>query len=383
LLTSAAVLVGLVPATLAAQQPTSITGRVMSDATTPIVGVTVAIPELRIGTQTDVSGRYTLTAPASASGRSVVLTARRLGYQPDSARVALNGGAATQDFTLKISATQLTGVVVTALGVEKEKSQLGTAQQQITSADLNTTKAMNLIQQVQGKISGVNITGAATQGGSTAIVIRGQNTLASNNQPLFIVDGIPVSNSNRGGSFVGGYDFGNAISDLNPEDIESFTVLKGPNAAAIYGSRAQNGAVVITTKKGAATAGRMRTELSTLYTFDSPGRLPDFQNLYGQGAGGAFAYGDGAGGGVNDGLDQSYGPRLNGQLICQHNSPGAGTASCTPTPFIAHPDNVSNFFETGHTFSSTIAASGGTDRANARMSVGMDNVDGYVPNNFF
>jgi TonB-linked SusC/RagA family outer membrane protein len=382
LLTSVAVL-GLVPAALSAQQPTNITGRVMADATTPIAGVTVALPELRIGAQSDQAGYYRITVPSSATGRTVTLTARRLGYQPDSARVALSGGSITQDFMLKASATQLTGVVVTALGIQKEKSQLGTAQQQITSADLNTTKAMNLIQQVQGKVSGVNITGGGTQGGSTAIVIRGQNTLASNNQPLFIVDGIPVSNSNRGGSFVNGYDFGNAISDLNPEDIESFTVLKGPNAAAIYGSRAQNGAVVITTKKGMASQGRMRTELSALYTFDNPGRLPDFQNLYGQGAGGAFAYGDGAGGGINDGLDQSYGPRLNGQLICQHDSPGAGTGTCTPTPFNPHPDNVKNFFETGHTLSTTVAVSGGTDRANARMSVGTDNVDGFTPNNFF
>lgn len=383
MLARAAVVLGLAPATLYAQQPTTVTGRVMSDANAPATGVTVSIPELRVGSQSDPVGQYSFTAPASATGRTVWLIARRLGYQPDSARITLNGGTVTQDFSLRASATQLTGVVVTALGIEREKSQLGTAQQQITSEDLNTTKAMNIVQQVQGKVSGVNITGGGTPGGSTSIVIRGQNTLTSNNQPLFIVDGIPVSNSNRGGNFVNGYDFGNAISDINPEDIESFTILKGPNAAAIYGSRAQNGAVVITTKKGAATQGRMRTELSTLYTWDAPGRLPDFQNSYGQGAGGDFEYVDGAGGSGTDGLDQSWGPRLDGRPICQFNSPGAGTASCTPTPWVAHPDNVKNFFETGHTFSTTLAVSGGTDRANARMSVGADNVDGFVPNNFF
>ena len=382
-LLAGALLATLVPAALAAQQPTTVTGRVTSDATAPLTGVSVSIPALRVGGYTDGSGQYTFTAPASASGQTVTLVARRLGSAPDSARITLSGGTVTQDFRLAAAATQLTGVVVTALGIEREKSQLGTAQQQITSEDLNVTKAMNVVQQVQGKVSGVNITGSGTPGGAVSIVIRGQNSLVSSNSPLFVVDGIPVSNSNRGGGLGNGYDFGNAISDLNPEDIESFTVLKGPNAAAIYGSRAQNGAIVITTKKGMASQGRMRTEVSTLYTFDRPGRLPDFQNQYGQGAGGAFEYGDGAGGGLNDGLDQSFGPKLDGRLICQFNSPGAGTGSCTATPWIARPDNVENFFETGHTFSSTIATSGGTERANARMSVGLDNVDGFVPNNFF
>ena len=396
-----AVVLGLFPATLAAQQSTTISGRVTStDGTTPVVGASVNIPELRAGAITDAAGRFSFTAATAESGRTVTMFARRLGYQPDSARVALSGGTITQDFRLAAAATQLTGIVVTALGIERERSQLGTAQQQLNSEDLNTTKAMNLVQQVQGKVSGVNITGSGTPGGSTTIVIRGQNTLTTNNSPLFVVDGIPVANNNRSGTNAGvcsnpntcpgntglgnGYDFGNAISDLNPEDIESFTVLKGPNAAAIYGSRAQNGAIVITTKKGMATAGRMRTEISTLYTFDGPGRLPTFQDEYGQGAGGQFSFGNGAGGGLADGLDQSWGPRLDvGTNICQFDSPGAGTASCTPTPWISHPDNVKNFFETGHTLSTTVAVSGGTERANARMSVGADNVDGFVPNNYF
>jgi TonB-linked SusC/RagA family outer membrane protein len=382
-LLAGALLATLVPAALAAQQPTTVTGRVTTDATAPLSGVSVSIPALRVGGYTDQNGRYTFSTPATASGQTVTLVARRLGSAPDSARITLGGGTVTQDFRLAAAATQLTGVVVTALGIERDKSQLGTAQQQITSEDLNVTKAMNVVQQVQGKVSGVNITGSGTPGGAVSIVIRGQNSLANSNSPLFVVDGIPVSNSNRGGGLGNGYDFGNAISDLNPEDIESFTVLKGPNAAAIYGSRAQNGAIVITTKKGMASQGRMRTEVSTLYTFDRPGRLPDFQNLYGQGAGGDFEYLDGAGGGTNDGLDQSFGPRMDGRLICQFNSPGAGTGACTATPWVPQPGNVENFFETGHTFSTTIATSGGTERANARMSVGMDNVDGFVPNNFF
>ncbi len=384
-----------------AQQPTTITGRVRSSGG-PLQGALVAIPALGLGGYTDGSGLYTFNAPATATGRTVTMTARRIGYKPDSVQVTLSGGTVERDIELTVAATQLQGVVVTALGVERDKSTLGTAQQQITSENLNTTKAMNIVQQAQGKISGVNITGSGTQGGSVNIIIRGQNTFSSNNQPLFIVDGIPVSNSNRGGSLGNGYDFGNAISDINPEDVETFTVLKGPNAAAIYGSRAQNGAVVITTKKGMATEGRMRTDFTTSYLWERPGRLPDFQNKYGQGAGGAFDYVDGAGAGNCDGCDQSWGPRLDGRTVgCQfipkgdprYNAAAPNTydqtAPCRQfnapdgAPWIAQPDNVKDFFQTGHSSSSTIAVSGGTQRANARMSLGLDNTDGYVPNNTF
>jgi TonB-linked SusC/RagA family outer membrane protein len=398
----AAAWIGLAsPAVASAQQPTTVTGRVRSSGA-PLQGALVAIPALGLGGYTDGSGQYTINTPASAAGRTVTMTARRIGYTPDSMQVTLSGGTVERDIELAVAATQLQGVVVTALGVEREKSTLGTAQQQITSEDLNTTKAMNIVQQAQGKISGVNITGSGTQGGSVNIIIRGQNTFASNNQPLFVVDGIPVSNSNRGGTLSNGYDFGNAISDINPEDVETFTVLKGPNAAAIYGSRAQNGAVVITTKKGMSSEGRMRTDFTTSYLWERPGRLPDFQNQYGQGAGGAFDYVNGAGAGNCDGCDQSWGPMLDGRTVgcvfipkadprydpaapktydqtkpCrQFTAPNGG-------PWVAHPDNVEDFFETGHTATSTLAVSGGTQRANARMSLGLDNTDGFVPNNTF
>jgi TonB-linked SusC/RagA family outer membrane protein len=372
---AAGALLGLLPSIAIAQQGTTVNGRVTSEGNLPLQGTSVSIPALNVGAYTNAEGRYSFTVPAASAGQSVTITARRIGYQPRSVSVSLSGATITQDFRLEAAATQLEGVVVSALGVEREKSTLGTAQQQITSTDLTQTKAMNVMQQVQGKVSGVTITGGGTPGGSTNIIIRGQNSFSSNNQPLFLVDGIPVSNSNRGGTLSNGYDFGNAISDLNPDDIETLTVLKGPNAAAIYGSRAQNGAIVITTKKGAMSSGRMRTDFTTTYTFDRPGRLPDFQNQYGQGAGGEFQYVDGANGGNCDGCDQSWGPKLDGRLVDQFTGP--------QQPWVAHPNNVKDFFNTGHTFSSTLAVSGGTDRASARMSVGVDNIDGYVPNNFF
>ena len=378
-LVGVAAVVGFAPLALSAQEATNVTGTVTSSQA-PIENVAVSIPELRIGGYTDQAGKYRITAPATATGRTVVLIARRVGYTPDSARVTLSGGTVVQDLELRTQATQLTSVVVMGIGQARPKAEMGTASQTVSTSDLNVTKTQNLVQQLQGKVSGVQITGSGTPGGSVNFVIRGQNTFASNNQPLFIVDGVPVSNANRGGGLGNGYDYGNAISDINPEDVESMTILKGPNAAAIYGSRAQNGAVVITTKKGAASAGKVRTDASVLYTFEYPGRIPDFQNKYGQGSGGEFGFVDGAGSGLNDGLDQSYGPKLDGRLIHQFTD---GPDTSVKSPWIAHPDNVKDFFNTGHTLSSTVGVSGGGERANARMSVGVDNTDGYVPNNTF
>ena len=149
--------------------------------------------------------------------------------------ITLAAGTIRQDFTLTATATQLGEVVVTALGMERVRSTLGTAQQQIGGRELNETRAQNVMQQIQGKVSGVQITSPGTQGGSTNIIIRGQNSITGNNQPLFIVDGVAVSNANRGGApFVGAnttFDFGNALNDINPDDIASLSVLKGPFAA--------------------------------------------------------------------------------------------------------------------------------------------------------
>ena len=402
---AAAALWVAVPA-VAVAQATTVSGRVTNEASQPIPSVAVAIPSMSLGGMTDAEGRYSFTIPAGrATGQSVSLTARRIGYQPVTRTVTLASGTTiSQDFALTTAVSQLEGVVVTALGMTREKSQLGTAQQQISNADLTQTRAQNVMQQVQGKVSGVQITGSGTQGGSTNITIRGQNSITGNNQPLFVVDGIPVSNYNRGGGLISGYDYGNAISDLNSDDIETMTILKGPNAAALYGSRAANGVVVITTKRGASTGGKVRTDVNTSLTFDRPSRLWDFQNQYGQGASGRFAYVDGQGGGTNDGADQSWGPKLDGRTSGCVFVPGTifsgvDPLSIAPTaydqskpcqqftgtgqPWVAHPDNVDSFFRTGRTLSSTIAVSGGTDAANARLSLGTDQIEGFVPDNSF
>src|SRR4026208_377114 len=224
-----AVALGLAPA-VALAQGTNVSGQVTGTGGAPVVGVSVSIPTLRVGGFSDDQGQYSFTVPASANGTTVTVIARRLGFQPSSAQVTLSGAPVVQNFSLSAAATQLQGVVVTALGLTREKSTLGTAQQQISAQDLNQTRAQNVVQQIQGKVSGVSITSPGTQGGSTNIIIRGQNSITGNNQPLFIVDGVPVSNASRGGApFVGSstsFDYGNALNDINPDDIESLSVLK-------------------------------------------------------------------------------------------------------------------------------------------------------------
>jgi TonB-linked SusC/RagA family outer membrane protein len=380
---------GVSPA-VALAQGTTISGVVTGTGGAPIVGASVSIPTLRVGGFTDDQGRYTFTVPETANGTTVTITARRLGFQASSATATLTGARIAQNFSLSALATELQGVVVTGLGEVREKSQLGTAQQQLSTTELNATKTMNVVNSIQGKVSGVTITGSGTQGGSNRILLRGANSITGDNSPLFIIDGVAVSNASRGATPGGatsatqqGFDFGSAISDINPEDIATMNILKGPNAAAIYGSRAANGVIIMTTKKGSSSGGAMRTEVSSTYTWESPSILPQYQNLYGQGSGGQFKFVDGVGGGIQDDNDQSFGPRLDGRLITQFTSPKNPDGSLVPVPWIAHPDNVYSFFNTGHTLSNTVAFSGGTERANARMSFGSDQITGYIPNNSF
>ena len=371
----AGALVALLPATLAAQQATIITGRVLNEANAPLEAVRVSIASLVLGANTGPDGRYTINVPAARTGQAVSVVARRIGYEPRTVVVTLNGGTITQDFQLVPAPVSLTAVVTTALGQQVEKSRLGTAQQTVSNDVLNTTFDPNVVNQLEGKVSGVNIVGSGTQGGSTNITIRGYTSITGSNQPLFVVDGIPVSNNDRGssqngGGMIGSKDFGSVIQDINPDDIASMTVLKGPNAAALYGSRAANGVILITTKRGSGGVPNMQFNSSV--TFDRPSRLPDFQNQYGQGSAGQFKWINGLG--ALDGNDQSYGPKLDGRLIDQFTGP--------QQPWVAHPNNVSSFFNTGKTANANFAISGGTDRASARLSVSGENVDGIIPNMF-
>ena len=398
--------VGLAPMALYAQQGTTVSGAVTGAAGEPLPAVNVAIPTLGVGAVTNDAGRYSFVVPTAKATGTHTLTARRIGLQAKTVQITLGGASVTQDFVLAQAVSQLEGVVVTALGQTREKSQLGTAVQQVSSEQLNTTHDPNIMNQLSGKVSGVNITGAGTQGGSVNVRIRGFTSINGNNNPLYIVDGVPISNSDRGGDPSGassylngltdGRDFGSAISDINPEDVANITVLKGPNAAALYGSRAANGVVLITTKRG--SRGTSSTTITGSNTWDQASILPTYQNSYGQGSGGVFDFVDGAGGGVQDGNDQSFGPRLDGRttgcrwVVGANGKPVVGTydqnAPCrqftAPTggPWVAHPDNVSSFFNTGQTRDGNIAFTGGTDKSSARLSLGGENVNGIIPNSF-
>lgn len=357
-----------------AQETLIITGTVRSEAGNPIPAATVAVPSLKLAVQTRDDGGYRIVLPAGTAGE-VAMTVRRLGYREATGTVAVAANA-QKDFTLSATAAQLTGVVVTALSLQREKSTIGTSQQEVGTSELNRSHDPNIVNQLSGKVSGVQISGGGNIGGSSRIVIRGASSINGNNQPLFVVDGVPVANTDYNSSSAananGGYDFGNAIRDLNPDDIASITVLKGPNAAALYGYRAANGAVVITTKSGRGGMLGTRTTFSSYYTFDQFSRLPKYQNLYGQGAGGEFEFVDGAGGGVQDGNDQSYGPRLDGTLRNQFN--GANL------PWVAHPDNVKNYFQTGGTLTNNLSITSVGNQASVRLSLGNEQVRGIIPN---
>jgi TonB-linked SusC/RagA family outer membrane protein len=273
---------------------------------------------------------------------------------------------------LNPGSNSLDAVVITALGISKQKKSLGYATQDLKYESISQAKETNIVNSLAGKIAGVRITNTQGDMGSSRIVIRGETSISGNNQPLFIIDGIPVDNSQLLGTSPS-RDFRNAISDINPEDIDDISVLKGPNAAALYGSRAAHGVIIITTKTGKGKKG-IGVTVNSNTTFSSVQLLPDYQNTFGQGADGKFSYVDGKGGGVNDGVDESWGPRLDGQLIPQFNSKGV------PVPFIAHPNNVRDYFRTGVTYSNGVSVAGSNDKSDFRLSFNNEKQFGIIPN---
>ena len=355
-----------------AQGPTVVVGTIKNETGAPIADASVSIDGTQVGVLTKIDGTYRLSVPTN-QGTAITLHVRRVGFRSVRRQLALTGGTMTVDVALEQHASTLVGVIVTALSQERDKSSIGTSQQQLTSEDLTKTQTPNVINAMSGKFSGVTVTSNGNMGGSARIVIRGPGSILGNNQPLFIVDGIPISNASFStASASGGRDYGNALADVNADDIATMTVLKGPNAAALYGSRASNGAVVITTKTGRSATPTTTMSFTSRYSMDVASVLPSYQNRYGQGFGGDFQYVDGAGGGTNDGADESWGPRFNGQLIDQFQ----GKAQ----PWIAHPDNVSNYFKSGSTVSNTFNVATSTARSNLRLSVTKDAVTGVVPN---
>ncbi len=302
---------------------------------------------------------------------------------------------------LNVAFRELNTTVVTALGLKRNKRDLGYSVQKIETGDITAIRNTNVVNTLAGRIAGVQTTnGSSGVGSSSRIIIRGETSLSGNNQPLFVVDGVPVSNdfiANNTENLENDFqevDYGNGIGDFSSDDIQSITVLKGPGAAALYGSRAANGVVVIETKDGFANKG-FSVAVNSQLTFEKIAFLPQFQNVYGQGSGGVFAYENGLGGGIGDGGLVSFGPMLNGQLITQFDGMSTdingnpvrggdviarGGNPITPSAWLANPDNVRSFFQTGVTSQQNISISSGTARSNYRFSYSrMDNT-GTIPN---
>jgi len=341
---------------------------IVIDAVTkePVIGASINIKGTTHGAVTDFDGKFYFQ---TGQKFPYTLIVSFLGYKK--AEIVVNSNPVVIDLTQEQNA--LSEVVVTALGISKEKKSLGYTTQALKGKELSDTKETNFLNSLSGKLAGVRITNSQGDMGSSRIIIRGETSIGGNNQPLFVVDGVPVDNSQLGS--VGGQtrDFKNAIADLNPQDIETLTVLKGPNAAALYGSRAAHGVVLITTKSGKSQKGLGITFNSGI-TISQVATLPSFQNSFGQGSNGKFSYVDGKGGGVNDGVDESWGPKLDGRLIPQFYSNGVAV------PFVAHPNNVKDFFNTGLTFDNSISIAKSDDKSDFRLGVNNQKQTGTVPN---
>ncbi len=356
-------------------QNVQITGNVTSaDDGSPLPGVSVVVKGTTIGTVTNFNGDYELNVPQSASTISFSFVGMT------SQDVAIEGRTII-DLVMESDALDLGEVVVTALGVSREKKSLGYSVQDVSGDDLSKAREQNIINSLSGRVAGAQITNSSgAVGASTRIVLRGAASLGGNNQPLFVVDGIPIDNSNMGGTGNESVNRGNGAADINPNDVENLTVLKGPNAAALYGSRASNGVILIETKSGKGSKG-IGVSVSNTTSFENPLRLPDYQNGYGQGSSGRFEFFDGAGGGINDGTDESWGPKLDaGLMIPQWDSPVSTAGVRETTAWVSQPDNVKSLFDTGHTTSTNVAVSGSNDKSAFRLSYTGTEQKGMVPN---
>jgi len=346
-------------------QTQSLSGLVLDKQTgEALPGVSVQIVGSNIATQSDAAGKFTLSAPAQST-----LRFSYIGYTEQLATIAADQRSIT--IYLETQTNDLNEVVITALNISKEKKSLGYSIQEVKGSDIAEAKESNLVNSLSGKVAGVQVTNSQGNMGSSRIIIRGETSIANNNQPLFVIDGTPVDNSQLGTS--GNRDYANAISDINSEDIASISVLKGPNAAALYGSRAAAGVILITTKSGSKQQG-LGININSNNTFERIAVLPEYQDVFGQGADGKFSYVDGKGGGINDGVDESWGPKMDGRLIPQFYSHGEAV------PFLPHPDNVRSFFGTGRTLNNGIAISNATDKIQYRFSYNNHNQTGVIPN---
>jgi TonB-dependent SusC/RagA subfamily outer membrane receptor len=369
----------------------------------PVPGATVVVKNTTIGTTTNVDGFFQLSVPEDT--RIIVFS-----YVGMVSQEVELGASNIVNAIMEPDIMDIEGVVVTALGITREKKALGYSVQDIQGDDLETAKENNIVNSLTGKVAGVQVTSASgAVGASSRIVIRGNQSFGQN-QPLFVVDGVPITNYASDVDQWGGQDFGNGAMDLDPANIETVSVLKGANAAALYGSRASNGVILITTKKGKSGVSKgIGVTFNTAFGLQNIAYTPLYQNKYGQGYAGSeyyakmdgidpsniaeyeawsrdnsFSFYDGDWGGINDGIDESWGSRLDiGMNVPQYDSPLTDPKdpdTRTATPFVSNPNNVKDFFQTGYTFDNNLSFVGGSEKATARVGLGFQDTKGTIPN---
>lgn len=367
---------------------TTITGKVTDAKNNPLPGVSVTVPGTSRGTVTNGDGNFSFKLPSG----STTLLFSFMGYAPQKVEVGSN---TSFDIKLSEDAKGLSEVVVTALGIKRDKKALGYTVAELKGSELSQGKEANVANALSGKVAGVQVSRAASgAGGSSKIVIRGNNSLQGNSQPLYVIDGIPLDNQNiKPAGSTGGIDYGDGISNINPEDIETMSVLKGPNAAALYGQRGSNGVVLITTKTGSSRKG-LGVRFSSDYSVGSALVTPDFQDEYGQGLNGDFTHFRATSGTVytmaqakaqnltgmpkmSAGRDRiarsSWGPKMEGQ---EYEDQWGNILNLTPQP-----DTYKKFFNNEKQLVNNLSVDGGNDKINYRFSYSNTHVDGYVPTN--
>jgi TonB-linked SusC/RagA family outer membrane protein len=361
---------------LSAQQKT-VSGKVVNAANKqPVAKASVQVKGSRTrGTSTDELGQFSI---ALASGETIVISSLNFESQElkYSTQVVLN-------VELKEAAQELQTVVVTALGIKREEKALGYAVSKVTNEQLTDARSNNWTNALQGKVAGLNlIKSGGGPAGSNKIILRGENSLSGSSEALIVVDGVIISGSSgkqTGMKGSGSYldsdsptDFGSTLSDLNPDDIESVSVLKGPGAAALYGARGANGAVVITTKSGRANQKGLGITFSSNLSFESIPRWPDYQYEYGQGAAGQdtwYSYNATADGASTRSTSSAWGPKFDGQQYFQYD-PVTRTTGATRTDWVPYKNNHKDFFEQGRTLTNSISIEGGNSSGtNARLSI--------------
>jgi len=338
-----------------------VTGIVTDSTNRPIPGATVTVKGTKIATQTDGQGRYTINAKDGD-----VLVFSILGF--NTAEKTVNGKVV--DVSLTTSSQNLNEVVVTALGIVKSKKNLSYATQSVSVDEFSKARELNVANSLSGKVAGLDIVRSSSGlGGSTRINLRGDRSIAGNNQALIVVDGIPIDNGAGSGAMAsGGRDAGDGISSINPDDIESLNVLKGATATALYGSRAANGAILITTKKGTEGKG-LGVSYTASYQMETPMYLYKFQNEYGQGSKGIYSASS----------ETSWGPRFDGSQVATWSKQPYDAGKTYA--YEAQPDNFKDFYTTGGNLVNGIALNGGTGKTQAYFSYTNTHASGIVENN--